>query len=822
MLRWNKLTKEQQQQRTAVQILNEENMLSISERRYWEQYNIAPDEGNPEQSLLNTCVESLTPAFQQWLDYTSASRKTPQWAVPLFAVGAAKMADITVRCLILEWFNSSLWDKRLEHQPINLPTAQHIAHAIAEMVIAVVGYQRTKVDYRQDWLKQSHYQKDWSPRRCNAFVEKMGGLTKRAFTRKQREDFGHHMLRIVEKSKIITLQNDRRHTGKRWSNRVLVTFTNEVLQELNKRHSDMLALAVLLYRPMLVPPVPHTTTSSGGNLLTYIRKPVVQKFKDVLWDERIKQRGSIPSEVVVQGLNAMMHTELSINTKVYEVMNNLFRNNTKACNLPWYEFAAFDYPVEYPKGGTKEDIAIWCGHKQDAYSRWYKGERARGRMLVRLKLAQNLIKQGFFYQIYTCDFRGRANAACDLLSPQSSDPDRGLIMFANPVKQTPSGIKWLKIHLANLFDQDKTSFDERVQWVDANMPMLQRINDDPYGNLKDWASDKTKKNPSFQRLAAIFDLCRTDGLTQVAVQMDGSCNGVQHWAAIMKASTLSEMVNLKHGTQPNDLYQHVADLVTQMMQVDKDEDTKSGAWAKRFMEHWDGYIHRNIVKRAVMTDPYGVTLYGIRRYCRSEGHLDWITKDKMAGAVMELATYIDKALKGTLVEPNKGKVWLKAVADIFSELGRNLEWTTPCGFKVVHQYYDIVSRRSVTKLFNMKELYFGHPDRDTIDPRQVNLAISPNYIHSLDASHMWCTIQRMSLAGIDSFSMVHDSYGCHAPYVSMMRSFTQEEFHNMHSENLLLLLKKELEMSLGIQLPDIPEQGSFDISNVLSAEYLFQ
>ena len=822
MSKWNQLSIEEKDKRTTLQVLAEEEMLAISDRKYWQEYDVAPDEGYPEQSLLDTCVINLTPLFQEWIDYSAKNTKTPAWALPLFGVGAGKMADITVRCLILEWFNSSMWDKKTEFESVALPTAQHIAHAIADMVINIVSYQQTKQFFREDWLKQSHYQKNWSPKRCKAFVEKMGGLNKTSFTRKNREDFGHHMLRIVEKSNVIVLSNNRRHTGKRWCDRVVVSFTDAVLQELNKRHTDMISMAALLYRPMLVPPVPHTTTSSGGNLLAYVRKPVVQRFKDIMWDEKVIQKGSTPSDMVIDGLNAMMHTEWTVNPRVYEVMNTLFRNNTRACNLPAYEFAAFDYSMPYPKDGTKEEKAIWCGHKQDSYSSWYKEERARGRMLVRLKLAKDMLRHGFFYQLYTCDFRGRANASCDLLSPQSSDFDRGLVCFANDAKQTNSGIYWLKVHLANLFDHDKDTFTNRIKWVDDNIEMFKRINEDPYANLSLWMSDKKKKNPSFQRLAAIFDLLRTDGLTSVPVQMDGSCNGVQHWAALMKADELADMVNLTTTPVPQDLYQYVADLVTELMIEDQENDTKSGIWAKQFLTQWNNYIHRNVVKRAVMTDPYGVTLFGIRRYCKSEGHLDWVTKDKIAGAVMELASFIDKALKGTLVEPNKGKVWLKVASDMSSELSKNMEWTTPCGFHVVHQYYEIISRRSVTKLFNMKELYFGYPDRDSIDPRQVNLAISPNYIHSLDASHMWCTMRRMSLVGISSFSMVHDSYGCHAPYVSLMREFTKEEFHSMHKLPLLEMLRKELESILKVPLPEIPQQGEFNINKVLEAEYLFQ
>jgi DNA-directed RNA polymerase len=819
---WDRLTKQEQELRMNLQVLAEEEMLALSERRYWEEYDRQPDEGYPEQSLLDACVIHLTPSYQQWIDNVASSKKTPEWAYPLFAVGAAKMADITVRALIVEWFNSSFWDKKHDNDTFPLPTAQHISHVIAEMVIDIVAYQQIKKKFREDWLKQSHYQKNWTVKRCKAFTLKMQGLTKRSFSRKQRENFGHHMLRIAESSDIIRIQNHRSYTGRRWMERVLVSFTDDVLQELNKRHIDMIAKAALLYRPMIVPPTPHSLNNSGGHLLPFVRKPVVQKFKDVLWDEQVIQKGSTPSEMVVDGINAMMFTEWAVNTKVLEVMENLFKNNTRQANLPAYDFSAFDFGEPYPEDGTKEAQAKWCQRKEEAYTLWFKEERARGRMLVRLRLAKDLSKHQFFYHVYTCDFRGRANSACDLLSPQSSDFDRGLIQFATPAKQTPQGLYWLKVHIANLFDMDKVTFDERVKWTDDNMDKIKRTAEDPYEMRWFWVSDKKKKNPSFQRLASIFDICRLDGLTQIPVQMDGSCNGVQHWAAIMKDTDLAKKVNLVKADLPQDLYQYVADVITTMMHEDKDKDSNSGKWATRFLEYWQGKINRSVCKRAVMTDPYGVTLYGIRRYCKSEGHLDWVGKDQIAGAVMELATYIDKALKGTLVEPNKGKIWLKKIADMSSEVGHNLEWTTPCGFHVVHQYYEILSRRSVAKLFNMKELYFGVPDKNTIDPKQVNLAISPNYIHSLDASHMWCTVRRMMLAGVESYSMVHDSYGCHAPYVPMMRQFTTEEFEKMHELPLLQMLKEEVEKKLNIELPDPPETGAYDIKSVLDSQYLFQ
>ena len=70
-------------------------------------------------------------------------------------------------------------------------------------------------------------------------------------------------------------------------------------------------------------------------------------------------------------------------------------------------------------------------------------------------------------------------------------------------------------------------------------------------------------------------------------------------------------------------------------------------------------------------------------------------------------------------------------------------------------------------------------------------------------------------------SMIHDSYGCHAPLVASMRQVIREEFYKMHSNDLLKNLQLELQEQLGVQLPDPPERGDLDIGLVLTSDYFF-
>jgi DNA-directed RNA polymerase len=55
-----------------------------------------------------------------------------------------------------------------------------------------------------------------------------------------------------------------------------------------------------------------------------------------------------------------------------------------------------------------------------------------------------------------------------------------------------------------------------------------------------------------------------------------------------------------------------------------------------------------------------------------------------------------------------------------------------------------------------------------------------------------------------------------------MRAYTNEEFHKMHQLNLLDVMRDEVSAKLGIDVPETPPTGSYNINRVLDAEYFFQ
>jgi DNA-directed RNA polymerase len=284
----------------------------------------------------------------------------------------------------------------------------------------------------------------------------------------------------------------------------------------------------------------------------------------------------------------------------------------------------------------------------------------------------------------------------------------------------------------------------------------------------------------------------------------------------MKDPVIGKLTGVIPSDIPEDLYQYVADVTTDHC----DRLKKENAWYETFLNHWKNKILRKVTKRSTMCEPYGLTFYGIQRYIKEEGHLDWVEPEKKGGAIVELARAIKSSLDSTLQEPNKGKAFLKSVTEKANELNKHLIWTTPSGFKVVHYYNKQQKRRSLSSLFNRKELIF-YVRTDDVNPREALQAISPNFIHSLDAAHMFLTIKDLIEQGIYSLSMVHDSYGCRPNDVTIMQNNIRKTFVDIHKHNQLEVFKRQIEYQLGVKLPDVPDEGSMDIADVMQSKYFF-
>lgn len=114
-------------------------------------------------------------------------------------------------------------------------------------------------------------------------------------------------------------------------------------------------------------------------------------------------------------------------------------------------------------------------------------------------------------------------------------------------------------------------------------------------------------------------------MSHLPVHMDGSCNGLQHYAAMGGDELGAALVNLSPSERPQDVYSGVASLVAQRVAIDAEADhpiAKLIGWClfvlfclfvmKPNDNNAVGKVERKIVKQTVMTSVYGVTYVGAR------------------------------------------------------------------------------------------------------------------------------------------------------------------------------------------------------------------
>jgi DNA-directed RNA polymerase, mitochondrial len=434
-----------------------------------------------------------------------------------------------------------------------------------------------------------------------------------------------------------------------------------------------------------------------------------------------------------------------------------------------------------------------------------------------------------FYLPHNVDFRGRAYPIPPYLNQMGADNCRGLLLFDKGRELGEEGLRWLKIHLSNVFGYDKASLSDRAQFPMDHLDDIYDSVRKPLDGKKWWL---TAEDP-WQCLATCFELTRalespdpTKFVSRLPVHQDGSCNGLQHYAALGGDIAGARQVNLEPGDKPADVYSGVCELVKAEI---TEEATKGNALAKLL----DGKVTRKVVKQTVMTNVYGVTFLGAIRQVRKQVE-DLIPEVSAAGVAGTASTYIARKIfkgLGTLFTgAHDIQYWLGDCANrisssispaqlekIYNEVYNtskkapklraqrkkekankdNLEsaifrspviWTTPLKLPVVQPYRVNKGQQIHT---NLQSISLSQPSvADSVHKRKQLQAFPPNFIHSLDATHMILSALKANEMGL-SFAAVHDSFWTHAADVNKLNELLRDAFIRMHSDDIIGRLAAE-------------------------------
>lgn len=535
-----------------------------------------------------------------------------------------------------------------------------------------------------------------------------------------------------------------------------------------------------------------------------------------------------------EAVNTIQRTPWRINHKICEVLTEA--KHTGLGGLPMSElepeltppFWDSDEEFQVLKQEQPGLIKEWMCKRAEVYNKWHREASKRTSLNTKVRIANQFKDEEAIWFVWNLDWRGRLYCVQNcFIHPQSDDTGKALIEFAEGKPLGADGPYWLAVHGSNCYGNDKVSFDERVSWVKENQAAILASAQEPFEN-RFWC----EADEPYMFLAFCFEWL---GYVEqgeyfeshLPVNMDGSCSGLQHFSALLRDEQGAKAVNLIPSEIPSDIYQQVADVANGII----DQDVREGI---TYAKMWQGKVNRKWTKRNTMTSPYSATLSGfkeqivdeLKKYSTDSGE-DYLDDSKEDWNAANYLANVNKTSIGkVVVKAVEAMNWLQEVSKVLGKEELPIMWTTPTGFKVLQKYKKMHSKRIKTLWGGTRVDLSVTNHTNKIATNKQAAGIAPNYIHSMDASHLVLTVNKCKKLGITNFSMIHDSFGCHACDLPTLNKVIRETFMEMYSTNQLQRFYEEVKAQLpnediANQIPEPPTMGSLDISLVKQSRYFF-
>ena len=803
------------------QIERERSMVQAGIEAYRRDLDKASSAGTEDttggvQAIMRRAVVPLTDGLQAWLD-DSATRTAGRRATAaklLVDIPASHASFITLR----EVMSAIRMDRRM------VATASSIGQRIEDEIryakfvdVQPKLFKKIAQDARSRSRHRDHIRRDLISQ-CNRH-----GVENTGWTKEQRLRVGHVLLELcVKHTGLIKLDI---YQSRKTRKDTVIRATEAAFNALQDAH-EAYELLRPKFTPMLAKPAHWTTLRDGGYLsdLPQVRLPFL-KTRNMAFLKQLEtyaHEGGLSA--VMEAVNSLQDTAWSVNERLLDVLAELWDNDYSVAGLPTQE--ATPLPPRLSEEDA-EDTELFIEHKRHRARIYLENTRRFSRVLAVTSLldqAQHLRGAAFYFP-YQLDFRGRIYAVPSGLTPQGDDAAKALLQFSEgKAIETHEDVAFLAVSGAGLFGHDKVSFADRVQWVEDHQSLIRDAVENPMDSTWWTMADKP-----FQFLAWCIEWCNLldHGLgyvSHVPCQVDGSCNGLQNFAAMLRDSVSGAEVNLVPGDIPRDIYQRVAEKAVELLEANDDD------LARQWLDYG---LDRKMVKRPVMVLPYGGTRHSCREYLAEHvTDMDkdaygkaspWTEQKDLFEATQYLANVVWAAINEIVVAARQVMSWLQKLASLANKAGRPICWQAPSGFVVFQRYADMEARK--IKLHFPESL---QPQKrgtlrfeaDGIDKRRMASAISPNFVHSLDAAHLTATVNAFD----GSLGAIHDAYLVHATDIPKLGQAIRATFVEMYSTNDVLAdMQDAVASSLpdGVKIPPAPAFGDLDLQDVLNSEFFF-
>ncbi|NWV72415.1 RPOM protein, partial [Malurus elegans] len=527
--------------------------------------------------------------------------------------------------------------------------------------------------------------------------------------------------------------------------------------------------------PMLCPPLPWTSPHFGAFVLNDTK---LMRFMDDIIHHQLllEQCPLVNLHPVLDALNQLGNCAWKINQPVLDIIISIFNDKgdekldippplseaPKPPTAPGH-FSTWSESLKHELFLCKKKTAEMHSLRMDA--------------LYKLSIA-NYVRDKVFWFPHNMDFRGRTYPCPPYFNHLGNDVTRAILLFAEGRPLGPRGLNWLKIHLINLTGlKKKNTLQERLEYANEIMEDILDSADHPLMGRKWWMNT----DEPWQALACCMEIAKASRspdpaayISHFPVHQDGSCNGLQHYAALGRDLSGAVSVNLVPCGLPQDVYSAVAQQVEEFRKKDAERGVK-------IAQVLQGLISRKVVKQTVMTVVYGVTRYGGRLQIEKRlKEIDEFPEEYLWEASHYLVKQVFNGIKEMFSATRDIQSWLTESAKLIAQSGRTVEWVTPLGLPIIQPYYR--SRPTVVSV--QCEVFSPALSPRKPDTVKQKNAFPPNFIHSLDSTHMMLTALHCLRKGL-TFVSVHDCYWTHALTVDVMNQICRQQFVALHSEKIL-------------------------------------
>jgi len=589
--------------------------------------------------------------------------------------------------------------------------------------------------------------------------------------------------------------------------------------------------------PMIVEPLDWEDTEAGGYY--YHQIPLVKTWT--------KQGKTFVKEndmtKVIDVINKIQKVPWRVNKDILEIVDKIFYENIidpkssqflPRCigGLPSSKKYEAKELIEETPGyncETKEELEKWgkWNKKRESVQIELDAESSRRLDLINsLNTAHRVKDYKKIWFVLQLDYRGRVYYHNQFFNPQSKGYVKAMLEFSEGVKLNGTGIKWFKIHTANVFGKDKELLENRIKWFNDNEEDIIKIGNNPMENKALWIYSDSP----FEYVVACMSWVKHLNGEEIhlPIQLDATNSGTQFYSGLVLDKEGAESVNVVNKYVDGeivraDIYQDVADLVNKKLTIgdytknfpyQDSEGEIFDRWTNKEALSITNKITRKHTKKNTMTVPYSVTNRGMmdQNWSMMKDYIlngnefwegdDWVV-NKLITELNEKSIY--EIIKGAKM----GQTYLKEVA---SKLDRVATWKSPLyNFPVLQPSFKKDEERVVTPL---GKLTLKLSNEVKLNKQKQLSSIAANFIHSLDSSLLMYCIDNAT----NDIGIIHDCFLVHPNDAEELRFNYSEGYIEIMETNPLKVFQDDLNLKEEDKV-EVPCIGTLDLKEVRKSLY---